>query len=141
MGGKGRLAASVPAGLTSVEGRRFGFILGPAFLVIAALLHWRERELGAQICAALGLLLILAAAIVPKKLGPVQRAWMRLAESISKVTVPIFMGLVYFLVISVIGVLLRIFGHNPITRDFLLSSYWVRHRVTNDKKHSMEHQF
>ena len=66
-----------------------------------------SRRAGAGSCLLGGLL-------VPGKLGPVYRAWMGLAHVISKVTTPIFMGVVYFLVITPIAVLRRTFGGNPL---------------------------
>ena len=49
---------------------------------------------------ALGGALALAGLVVPRDLGPVERAWMGLAHPISKVTTPIFMGVMYFLVLT-----------------------------------------
>ena len=40
-------------------------------------------------------------------LGPVERAWMGLAGIISKVTTPIFMSVVYFVVLTPVGLLRR----------------------------------
>jgi Saxitoxin biosynthesis operon protein SxtJ len=141
VGGEGRLASKIPARLTSSEGRRFGLTLGPAFLVIGALLHWRGREVGAALTAAGGVALLFAALAAPRLLEPLQRGWMRFALALSKVTTPIFMGLVYILLISTIGVLARVFGHNSIARPADSTSYWVSRRARHDGKQSMEHQY
>jgi hypothetical protein len=66
---------------------------------------------------------------------------MRLALAISKVTTPVVMGLVYILVISVIGCLGRLFGHNAIKRPAASASYWVPYRKKRNRKDSMERQF
>jgi hypothetical protein len=55
-----------------------------------------------------------AGLLVPAHLGPVQRGWMGLAHAISRVTTPIFMGVVYFVVITPIGLLRRVLGGNPL---------------------------
>jgi hypothetical protein len=65
-----------------------------------------------------------AGAIVPAKLGPVYHAWMRLAHAISKVTAPIFMGIVYFIVIFPVGLGMRLLGRNPIRHQPTGESYW-----------------
>jgi hypothetical protein len=135
------LASPVPARLTSTEGRRFGLTLGPACFVISALLYWRGREGGAAFAGVLGGGLLLAALSVPRLLEPVRRAWMRLALAISKVTTPVVMGLVYILVISVIGCLGRLLGHNAIKRPAASPSYWVPYRNKRNRKDSMERQF
>jgi len=135
------LAEKVSARLKASEGRRFGLTLGPAFLVLGALLYWRGRGLGAQIAGALGAGLLIASLVAPGMLDPVRRVWMRLALAISKVTVPIFMGIVYFLVISVIGILRRVFGYNAIKRTSNATSYWEPHQLQGDKKQSLKHQY
>jgi hypothetical protein len=135
------LAEKISARLTASEGRKFGLTVGPAFLVLGALLFWRGRLLGAQITGALGAGLLIASLVAPAALDPVRRVWMRLALAISKVTVPIFMGIVYFLVISVIGLLRRVFGNNAIKRPPSSTSYWEPHKAAGDKKQALEHQY
>ena len=100
----------IPARLTAHEGRRFAFPVGIAFLLLAAIAWWRSHTLPSQVLGGLGGLLIVAGALVPSHLGPVYRAWMGLAHAISKVTTPIFMGIVYYLVVTPIGLLRRIIG-------------------------------
>jgi hypothetical protein len=68
--------------------------------------------------------LIVAGALVPSHLGPVYRAWMGLAHAISKVTTPIFMGIVYYIVVTPIGLLRRTLGSNPVEHAPVDGSYW-----------------
>lgn len=69
--------------------------------------------------------LVLAGLLIPTTLGPVQRAWMGLAHLISKVTTPIFLGLVYFIAIMPIGLLMRLFGKNPLRHQPEEGSLWL----------------
>lgn len=109
------------------DGRRFGFQVGIAFLLLGALLLWREKPLGSTVVGSIGGFLLLGGLLVPVKLGPVYRRWMAAALLISKVTTPIFMGIVYYLVLTPTGLLMRLFGRNPIihtaTED---GGYWIR---------------
>ena len=66
----------------------------------------------------------LAGFLVPGRLGPVYRGWMGLAHAISRVTSPIFMSLVYFLVITPVGLVRRAIGGNPL-RAHRGSTGWV----------------
>jgi len=102
--------------LTPREGRRFGLTVGAAFCVLAGLFFLRHREVGAVVAGTLGGLLLLAGLLLPGRLGPVYDAWMGLAKAMSKVTTPIFMGLVYFLVFAPMGMLRRATGKNPLAR-------------------------
>jgi hypothetical protein len=108
------LAQGSPARLSPAEGRRFAFTLAAAFGVFTALLWWRGRETPAGVTATAAAAFAIAGLLVPGRLGPVQRAWMGLAHAISKVTTPIFMGVVYFLVITPIGMVRRLVGGNPL---------------------------
>ena len=114
--------------------------MGIAFLVLAALLQfWRHKEIAAGIAGALGALLVLASLLVPSRLGPVQRAWMGLARLISKVTTPVFMGVVFFIVITPIGLLMRIFGRKTLVRHEQSGGFWMA--PASGGRSDMERQF
>jgi hypothetical protein len=119
------MEASVPARLSASEGRRFGTTVGGAFLVLAAVLLWRGRESAAMVAAILGLGLVLGGLLVPERLGPVHRAWMRLALAISKVTTPVLMAVIYFGVVTPIGLARRVAGRRSLPRSRQAESYWV----------------
>lgn len=112
--------------LTAREGRRFGLTVGIAFAALGGLLFWRENATAAGVAGGLGALLILAGLAIPTRLGPVEAAWMKLAHLISKVTTPIFMAVVYFIVLTPAGFLVRLFGHKPLVRKRTSADgYWV----------------
>jgi hypothetical protein len=108
------MAERIPARLTPAEGRRFALTVGTAFIVLGGIAWWRGSERVAMGLAALGAVLLLAGLVLPGQLGPVYRAWMGLALLISKVTTPLFMGIVYFLVITPIAFMRRTMGGNPL---------------------------
>ena len=110
--------------MTAAAGRKFGMTVGVAFLVITALLWWRDALTAATITGTLGGLLVLAGLAIPTHLGPVERGWMRLAHLISKVTTPIVMGVMYLLVITPVGLLRRTLGKNPMVHSPQDESYW-----------------
>jgi len=108
------LADRIPARLTASEGRKFAFTVGIAFLVLGAFVLWRDKMILVYIFGSLGGLLILGGLVAPTAMGPVQRAWMGFAHAISKVTTPIFMGVVYFVVLTPVSLLMRALGKNPL---------------------------
>jgi len=121
------------------EGRKFGLMVGTAFLVLAGILWWRERELLRNIAASLGGLLVVAGLVVPAQLGPVYRAWMKLALAISKVTTPIFMAIIFYIVITPAGLLARLFGHRPLVHPG--ASNWIVRSAGKDRRSNLERQF
>jgi hypothetical protein len=58
------------------------------------------------------------ALIAPLALGPVYKAWMQLGLLLNKVTTPLILGIVFFLVISPIGLVRRMRRHDAMARTF-----------------------
>jgi hypothetical protein len=133
------VATRIPARLTAKAGRKFGLSVGAAFLALGGVALWRGREPLMLGFGALGTALVLAGALAPTRLGPVQRAWMGLAHAISKVTTPIVMGVIYFIVLAPVGVMMRLFGRNPLTAHHGDASVWVSRG--EDRRSSLERQF
>jgi hypothetical protein len=96
-----------------------------------------------MILGALAVLLAMAGIAIPAKLGPIEAGWMKLAHAISRVTTPIFMGIVYFVVLTPIGLIRRSFGSNPLVHKAEHESYWIaRAAPEGGRQHSrMERQF
>lgn len=135
------MATGISARLTAAEGRRFGLTVGGVFLAIGALLHWRGRATASIICLVAGGALALAGLAIPRALGPVYRAWMGLAHLLSKVTSPLLMGAVYYLVITPMGLVMRALGRNPLVHHTRQGSYWVAHKPSGHPAETMRHQF
>ena len=134
------MAAGIPARLTPAEGRRFGLTVGSAFLVVSLLMWWRGHTIPIVVTAVLGTLLLLAALLVPAQLGPVQRGWMRFGLAISKVTTPIFMGGIFFLVLTPVGLIRRLFGGKPLVPTRSNDTYW--HERPAGRRHgNLKRQF
>lgn len=107
------------------QGRKFGLTLGAAFAAFTLLLWWRGKHLTLEVTATLSALLIIAALILPAQLVAVERAWMRLAELMSAVTTPLFLGIVYYLVFTPIGLIMRLAGRQPMRHVAVNGSLWI----------------
>jgi hypothetical protein len=99
--------------------------VGTAFLVFAALSAWRGHYWPPRVLATLGAGLLVAGAVIPGRLGPVYRVWMRLAHAISRVTTPIALGIVYFVLLTPTGLLMRLIGRNPLRHAERQGGFWV----------------
>jgi hypothetical protein len=133
------MAAGIPARLTAGEGRKFGLTLGLAFVGLGALLSWRGAKTVGLVAAAAGGLLLLAGLAIPGSLGPVYRGWMGFAAAISRVTNPIVMGAIYLLVITPIGLIVRVVKGSPLVRANQASG-WVW-RAPGARRGNLRHQF
>ena len=132
------MADPVPARLTAAEGRKFGLTVGIAFLALATLVAWRGHAIVATTLGLLGAVLSVSGLLIPKRLGPVQRGWMALALAISKVTTPIVMGVVYFLVLTPTGILRRTLGRDPLVPPAKGTVWFTR---SNDDRSDLTRQF
>src|ERR1043166_6823298 len=103
-----------PSSFTTSEGRRFGLTVGSAFLVVAAVSRWRGHATPPTVLALAGVALIVAGLVIPARLGSVYRAWIGLSHLLSRITTPIAMGIVYFLVLTPTGLLIGISGKHPL---------------------------
>lgn len=128
------MAQPVPARLskdyTAAAGRKFGFTVGIAFGVISAISWWRDDPRVFVVLASLAGVVMLAALVVPEQLRVVDDAWMRLALLISKITTPIFMGIIYFVVLTPVGVLRRAFGKNALVHRAGPHGLWADRSTT-----------
>jgi uncharacterized membrane protein len=121
--------------------RRFGVTVGGAFAALTLLLLWRDQRVAAGITAALAAGLVVAALVAPSSLTRVERGWMAMAHAISKVTTPIIMGIVYFVVVTPIGVAIRLFGKHPLRHGMFGSGFWLPREAERDRRGGMERQF
>ena len=126
MEGDEGLAHRIPARLSPAEGRKFALTVGAAFLALAAFSGWRGHAKIATITGALGGAFVLAGLLAPGHLGLIYRTWMAFGLALSKITTPIFMGIVYFVVLTPIGLLRRAFGRNALVTGGGTSVWFTR---------------
>ncbi len=108
--------------------REFGFLLAGVLFTIGIFPVFSGNPLRkwAILFAALALFLALAA---PVTLSGATRLWLRLGDLLAMVLPPIALGLLFFVVFTPIGWLVRALGRRPvIERSFepLLATYWIR---------------
>jgi len=98
--------------------RSFGFLVGGIFLaigVLPAILRHQEPRLWALAAA---LLLLGPAAVYPRALGPVQRVWMKIGNVLGFINTRIILGLLYYVIVTPMGFILRLCGKDPMQRGF-----------------------
>jgi hypothetical protein len=120
------------------ELRSFGLTVGGAFAVFGSLAWlWRGHATIGQSLLTVGALLAVLGVAAPASLVQVERAWMGLAHAISKVTTPVFMAVVYFVVFVPAGLIRRTFGARVLEEAHGQPSAWLPVRQSR----SMERQF
>jgi len=114
--------------------------VGAAFVALGLFVRWRGAGPAGTALAAGGLLLAMAGVAVPGRLTPLFRAWMGLARVLSRVTTPLFLGVVYFGVITPTGLVLRLLGRHPLVGPREGESYFVS-RPAGGRRSDLTRQF
>ena len=81
------------------------------------------------------------ALIAPVTLNPVYRNWMRFGLLLNKITTPVIMGAVFFLVIMPFGFVLRLLGKDSLRRSYDESATSYRIESTKPNKENLENPF
>ena len=108
------------------ELRKFGLLVGGAFVLLGAILLLRHRPAAPYFLIA-GALLILPGLIAPRILKPIYIVWMLLAVLLGFVVSIILLILFFFLVITPIGLAARCLGNDflNLKLDRPAASYWM----------------
>ena len=117
--------------------RSFGILFCIVFLLIAIwpLISSNPIRYWALV---LSITFLILGAINSKFLSPLKDYWIKLGEILGKIIAPLVMSLVFFIILTPIGLILRIFGKDLLKlKKSKKSSYWLSR---GDLK-SMDRQF
>ncbi len=118
--------------------REFGLIVGGILLALGSWWVYRGKFFEVA-CVALvvGVLLVGFGWLFPRALVYPNKAWMILAEALSYVMTRVILGIVFFLIVTPIGVAKRLMGWDPLSRRAAGgSSYWKEYpKRQHDTRH------
>ena len=118
--------------------RSFGLVFFAFFLIIGLwpIFEYEQVRIWSIIAA---LIFLILGILDSKYLTPLNRFWMKFGLFLGKIISPIVMGIVFFLVVTPIGILMKIFGKDLLNTKYKKNeSYWV---YSKDKFGSLKRQF
>ena len=122
--------------------RSFGIVFTVVFAVVAA---WPLKDDGdIRVWAAIVSGLFLAVAFLrPGLLRPLNIVWFKFGLLLHKVVNPLVMGFLFFVTITPIALLMRLFGKDPVNRklDMEAESYWIERTPPGPAPETMKNQF
>ena len=128
--------------LTNRDLRNFGLITGGMVMLLFGLLFpWLLDVKSPYWPWILAVLLAGAGLMLPGILQPVYDLWMKFGLIMQKVTTPLVLGILYFLVITPIGIIMRITGHDSMARHLEKNIKSYRISSQSRKRESMERPF
>ncbi len=106
--------------------KSFGILFFIVFLLIAI---WPVIESGSIRfwSIAISLIFLILGIINSKILTPLKKGWVKFGEILGKVIAPVVMGFVYFIIITPIGLLMRLLGKDLLNIKYNKNkSYWIK---------------
>lgn len=106
--------------------KNFGIVFFIVFLLIAVwpLIDGQSLRVWSLIVSLIFLVLGL---LNSKLLNPLNLAWVKFGKILGKIVAPIVMGVIYFIIITPIGLFLRLIGKDLLQTKFSKNnSYWIK---------------
>jgi hypothetical protein len=120
--------------------RKFGITTGVIIVVLfAAFFPWvfdaETMPIWPWIVAGI---LWLPALFMPNSLRPVYTVWMRIGHAIGWVNTRIILGLVFYIVVLPMGLIMRMFGKDPMARKYDKAASSYRVKTVSEPKDRLE---
>ena len=122
--------------------RSFGVTIGIILLLIGGFLFYKERE-SFQIFLYIAGAFIGFGLIIPIILKPIYLIWMIFAVILGWIMTRFILSLLYYVVITPIGVVMRTFGKDflDIKKQAVQGSYWNKRNSNVEQNQNYEKQF
>ena len=118
--------------------RSFGLVFFVVFLVIALYPLTHNGEIRAW-SAIISLIFLLLGLLNSKILSPLNKLWFKFGIFLGKLISPLIIGIIFFLVVTPIGLIMRLFGKDVLNLKYNKNhSYWIE---KNGPKSKMKNQF
>ena len=119
--------------------RSFGFLFVVVFLIIGLWPLKNGGNINSYFLIASAIFLILGL-INSKILSPLNKLWIKFGEILGIVIAPIVMAIVYFIFLTPVSLIVRVFGKDLLGLKFLKEkkSYWIKRKKNLN---SMRKQF
>ena len=118
--------------------RSFGIVFFVIFLLVAIYPLTNDDELRLW-SLFISIIFLLLGLVNSNILNPLNKLWFKFGIFIGKIISPLVMGIIFFLVVTPIGLLMRLLNKDLLKLKFNSdSSYWIE---KNEPKSKMKNQF
>ena len=124
------------------ELREFGLTVGVILVILGSVALWRGKAIAIYLLGP-GIFLVASGLAIPRILKPLHKIWMSLAIIIGFFVSRIILSLLFCVVLTPVGLALRIFGKDTLDRRIEKSrdSYWLEKENKIKDKASYENQY
>ena len=118
--------------------RSFGIVFFVVFLLIALYPLTNEGEIRFW-SVIISLIFLILGLLNSKILAPLNKLWFKFGIFLGKMISPLIMGIIFFLVVTPIGLIMRLLGKDVLNLKYNDNqSYWIER---NGPKSKMKNQF
>jgi saxitoxin biosynthesis operon SxtJ-like protein len=121
--------------------KNFGFIMGGFILIIFGVIPLFFFKVKLIIPWLISICFILASLIKPLALKSIYKVWMKFGYVMHSITTPILLGIVYYFVLTPIGLIKRIFDKDAMGLDFQSDKMTYRKKSQIRARNSIERPF
>lgn len=113
--------------------KNFGYFFTIVFL-LCGIYFFFENEIFSYGFWFLSILFFLVALWKPEKLELLNRLWMRIGLILGLFVSPIVLGIIFFLIFTPVGLLLRLFGRDELRlKNSNGKSFWIDRKIEDGK--------
>ena len=122
--------------------RKFGLTIGTVLCLLGILFLWREKAWYVYLLV-FSLVFLFLGLFKPILLKPIHKVWMILAVLLGWFMTRVILCVLFFLVVTPIGLLARLSGKDFLDLKFNknVNSYWIPRNAIRHKKKNYENQF
>ena len=91
----------------------------------------------------ISLIFLLTGIYFPRALKPLNKIWFRLGLLLGNIVAPLVMAILFFLIITPIGLIMRVVGKDllKLKANKSINSYWIKRDSKEEANSSMKNQF
>jgi hypothetical protein len=122
--------------------QNFGFTFAGVFFAFAIYKYYRSGQISIVLCAA-SMIMVLITLVAPSILRVPNLLWAKFGMLLHKIVSPIMMGLIFFVIVTPMGLWMRARGKDPMNRKWKQDqlSYWAMRDHRLDSLSNMKNQF
>ena len=118
--------------------RSFGIVFFIVFIIIAIYPYFKSGDVRLW-SLIISIIFLILGLINSKILTPLNKLWFKFGIFLGKIISPIIMGIIFFLVVTPIGLLMKLFGKDVLNLKYNNNkSYWIE---KTGPKSKMKNQF
>ncbi|MGE0859316.1 MAG: SxtJ family membrane protein [Gammaproteobacteria bacterium] len=122
--------------------RKFGGTGAAVFAALAAYAYWNDRGLMVIAASIAAILFAGVTLLAPQALTRLNRHWYGLGILLGKITGPVVLGLIFFVLITPVALALRLFGRDDLKiKKRSVESYWIDRSPPGPPSDSFKNQY